>query len=261
VVEDPNVAEPDNSTYGSVRALRRGLDILAALGRNTRTVAEIAAETQLNRTSVYRLLTTLEQVGYVRRYPDGTYRPTHRTLALSAGVGPVQRVTEVAEPILRMLTKEVAWPANLLSYDSGRMVVQASTHRLPSQLKHRDMTGQRIPMLSSAGKSYLAYRDPVETSTILKEVVTSVGSGLVPYSAEQLRRAAINAQIQGYSVGVEEVERGITGLAVPVRFNGFVVASVNLVTASSMPLPDLLSRNLAALRSVAHQIEEALEAS
>src|SRR5580704_6529100 len=53
---------------GSVRALERGLAVLAAMNRHKiASVLELARETRLPRPTVYRLLETLGRAGYVTR--------------------------------------------------------------------------------------------------------------------------------------------------------------------------------------------------
>ncbi len=75
-----------NTSYKGVRALSRGLEILTAVNRGARGVAEIAAAVGLNRPSVYRLLETLARDGFiVRSESDGSYRPTSSVLDLSDG--------------------------------------------------------------------------------------------------------------------------------------------------------------------------------
>ena len=48
-----------------VEALARGLDVLAALGDGSMTLAEVAAAADLARPTARRLLLTLEELGYV----------------------------------------------------------------------------------------------------------------------------------------------------------------------------------------------------
>jgi IclR family mhp operon transcriptional activator len=70
-----------------IRALKRGLDALTVLNlRNGATVTEVAQEIHLPRTTVYRILETLCNAGFVVR--DGTddrYRLTIMVRALSDG--------------------------------------------------------------------------------------------------------------------------------------------------------------------------------
>jgi IclR family mhp operon transcriptional activator len=250
-------AATDDGTYGSVRSLRRGLDLLVAIGQGTRTVQGLALAVGLNRTSVYRLLSTLEQAGYVMREDDGGFRLTTQTLDLSAGVGRHTKLTEAAEPILRRLTADHIWPANLVAPGSGNMVVLASTHRWARTIQHRDMTGETVPMVSSVGKSYLAHLQPHLAAPLISAVVRS--SVNPPRSREVFLRALANAQIQGYALGVEEVVPGLTSLALPVRQHDEVVACLNIVTPSRMALSDVLGTNLPALRSAVRRLEVALD--
>ena len=58
-----------DSSHKEVRALSRGLNILVMLNRfGSSTPTEISARTRLNRTTVYRLLETLMNLGFVSRW-------------------------------------------------------------------------------------------------------------------------------------------------------------------------------------------------
>lgn len=67
--------------------LEKGLLVLEAVERSSRplTIQEVAAATGLQRLTVYRLLSTLEQRGYVQRASDKRYRATSRRRRVIAG--------------------------------------------------------------------------------------------------------------------------------------------------------------------------------
>ena len=67
-----------------IRALMRGLDALTVLNlRNGATVSEVAHEIRLPRTTVYRILETLCNAGFVfRDAADDRYRLTIRVRSL-----------------------------------------------------------------------------------------------------------------------------------------------------------------------------------
>jgi IclR family transcriptional regulator, mhp operon transcriptional activator len=257
----PTRSDTGPEPYGSVRALRRGLDLLAEIGRGTGTVKALAEATGLNRTSIYRLLSTLEELGYVERLPsDGSYRLTTRTYELSAGVTRDQWIMEAGSPILRRLSDQLQWPANVVTHDSGRMLVRESTHRRCPTMVHEDMAGRHLPMLSSLGRVYLAFCGPEIAGQILQVLNHSVD----PVDAwardpRRVGREIRRTQTQGWALCVDEIEPGVTALSVPVRVRGDIVACMNVVTTTRVvPVAEVLSHHLPALRLAAGDLEQAL---
>src|SRR3979490_1099828 len=96
-----------------IRALMRGLDALTFLNlRNGATVSEVAQEIRLPRTTVYRILETLCNPGFVfREAADDRYRLTILVRGLSDGFDDEAWVTQIAKPFIHDLCRAVVWPA------------------------------------------------------------------------------------------------------------------------------------------------------
>ncbi|GAB3615677.1 helix-turn-helix domain-containing protein [Okibacterium endophyticum] len=245
-------ADRNAGAYGSVRSIERALALLSALADGPASASELAKETGVNRTSIYRLLATLDQSGYVTSRTDGSFRLASKVLDLSAGVDPVERAVHAATPILRELTAELSWPVNFATYESGSMIVQVSTHRLPSRLRYRDMTGQRVPLISGVGASYLSQLSPDVAEQVIHREVP-------PRLRQHLMRAVDRTQTRGYTVAVEQVEGGITSLALPLRYGPRDFGTVNLVSTSRFNPENLVRRNLVTLRNGVASLERAID--
>src|SRR5665213_1932340 len=92
-----------------IRALMRGLDALTFLNlRDGATVSEVAHEIRLPRTTVYRILETLCNAGYVfRDAVDDRYRLTILVRALSAGFADESWLTQIAKPLMMELCSDI----------------------------------------------------------------------------------------------------------------------------------------------------------
>nr|BFE83934.1 hypothetical protein GCM10020093_065350 [Planobispora longispora] len=77
----------------SSQTLDRGLRLLRLLadGHRGRTPTELATELELSRPAVYRLLTTLQKEGFVRRDGDGRVHLGFAVLVLARAVQPLLR--------------------------------------------------------------------------------------------------------------------------------------------------------------------------
>src|ERR1700685_3898043 len=101
-----------------IRALMRGLDALTVLNlRDGGTVSEVAHEIRLPRTTVYRILETLCDAGFVfRDAADERYRLTIQVRALSDGFDDEAWVTQIAKPGIQDFCAESAWRFGLATF-------------------------------------------------------------------------------------------------------------------------------------------------
>src|ERR1700736_6766379 len=117
-----------------IRALMRGLDALTFLNlRDGATVSEVAQEIRLPRTTVYRILETLCDAGFVfRDAADDRYRLTVLVRALSDGFDDETWVTQIARPYIHELCREIAWPVSVATLSGTVMLLRETTdHSTP----------------------------------------------------------------------------------------------------------------------------------
>src|ERR1700737_2958743 len=108
-----------------IRALTRGLDALTVLNsRDGATVSEVAQEIRLPRTTVYRILETLCNSGFVfRDAADDRYRLTVEVRGLSDGFDDEAWVTQIAKPFIHDLCRKVVWPVSIAPLSGPRMLL------------------------------------------------------------------------------------------------------------------------------------------
>jgi IclR family mhp operon transcriptional activator len=144
----------------SVRSLERGLDILSLLNRhNGLTVTETAEQVGLPRPTAFRLLRTLERLGYIfRDDADKKYRLTAQVRSLSHGYDQEEWLPKIARPIMVEVCKKILWPLTITTNMSTQMLVRDSTHDISPFAMWRHRGGFKIPLLhTAAGQVYLAY--------------------------------------------------------------------------------------------------------
>ncbi|MBL8628896.1 MAG: helix-turn-helix domain-containing protein, partial [Rhodospirillaceae bacterium] len=109
----------------SVRSLERGLDILRLLNRhNGLTVTETAEQVSLPRPTAFRLLRTLERLGYIfRDDADKKYRLTAQVRSLSHGYDQEEWLPKIARPIMVELCKKILWPVTISTNMGSQMLV------------------------------------------------------------------------------------------------------------------------------------------
>jgi IclR family transcriptional regulator, mhp operon transcriptional activator len=137
-------------SFGPVRSVQRGLAVLRAVSElGPLGATDIASICKLPQPTTVRILETLIMAGYVYRQPDkATYKVTGRTLGLSRGFDPHQRLVEIAQPVVDQLHIKIGWPSNLAVFDGDAMVIVHS-NRAALGLSIPGRLGARIPMLAT----------------------------------------------------------------------------------------------------------------
>src|SRR5258706_3725464 len=153
-----------------IRALTRGLDALTVLNsRDGATVSEVAQEIRLPRTTVYRILETLCNSGFVfRDAADDRYRLTVEVRRLRHGFDDDVWVSQIAKPHIDALCRDIVWPVSIATLSGSAMVVRESTdHDTPLAIE-RYSAGFRLPLLASAaGRVFLAHCPEAQREALL----------------------------------------------------------------------------------------------
>lgn len=143
------------------QTLDRGLRVLEVLAAtpNGLTVTGLAAQVGVNRTVVYRLITTLEQHGLVRRDAAGLVHVGLGVLALARGLQPLLR--ELAAPVLRGLAEKLGMTAHLTVADGGEALAIAVVEPTWTDFHVGYRVGSRHPLgQGAAGRAILRGREP-----------------------------------------------------------------------------------------------------
>jgi len=223
------------SIYKKNQSIEKGLVILRCVCyKPGLTRSEIARQTAINRTTVYRFLETLEEIGYLRRSAfDDSYYPCASTL--SPGVTPEasHQLLDAASPYLRALNNTIEWPASIIAYDDGQMLIRDTTHGRSKKYVHKVGVGTKVPILTSAaGHVYLSYCSEKNRRQILNQLHKKEVASKTKLSKKLLEQIFSTTQSQGYAICLGEAEFFLNGIAMPIRYAGTVIASMNIVFLS-----------------------------
>ena len=255
---DERTTTPDRSD--SVRALRRGLAVLRYINAvGSTNAASIARALDIPRPTVYRLLQTLEEEGYVAFSASSTQvRVTRLSASLGDGYAAHSRVCQVAAPVFGEYGPRLVWPLDLTVYENAAMVIHETTHTRSPLSIDRGMIGYRLPMLrTSAGRAYLAFCREEERAMILDHLRRIHDPEDRPFldeawlgrMIEETRRRAVAVRDGG------EFRPKTSSIAVPVLIGDRVEAVVSMIwIRSALSLDDALSAHSEALASIATAI-------
>lgn len=243
-----------------MRALTRGLAILRFVNAaGDPRPSEIAAGLALPRPTVYRLLQTLEEAGYVALSPtDNRVRVTRLAAGLGDGFAMTSRICQAAGAIFAAYAPRIIWPLDISVYENGAMAIQETTHNSSPLSIDRGMTGFRLPMLrTAAGRVYLAHCDEGERDIILEQVRRLNDPADAPFFEPQsLGRMLTETRAAGFATRQGGGFRAKTAsIAVPLIFAGTVAGAITIIwTRQAMTLQDALARYGALLGEIAARI-------
>jgi IclR family mhp operon transcriptional activator len=234
-----------------IRALVRGLDALTFLNsRDGATVSEIARAVSLPRTTVYRILETFCEAGYVTRDADDEH--FHLTIAvrgLSNGFADDDWVACAALPMIEELGSELVWPVCFTTRCDSKMVLRATTdHHTPLAIE-KFSTGFSVPLMTSAaGRVYLAHCEPSQRDALLEGAAQSKVDALLPILAE------IKSKGYGSVVRTHHLMDAVAvSIPVPLADRELAVLTVRFV-ASAVPMSSAIERFIPKMRRCAARI-------
>jgi IclR family KDG regulon transcriptional repressor len=253
------VTERRSST---VQSVERAISILRSfsLEKPERGVTELSRELGLHKSTVSRLMITLERGGLLARNPETErYRLGVDLIGMAAQVASYMDVREVARPVLRQLAEACQETVNLSVLDLDQVVNLDQFVPAERQVKNLGRVGRRMHAHSTAaGKVLLACLSPKDLQRIL-------ANGLKPYTpytitdAQQLRRALAQVRQQGYAVAQEELEKGLNVVAAPIYdHTGQAVASISVAGPAYRITPERFPELAVRVTATAGEISQRL---
>jgi IclR family acetate operon transcriptional repressor len=176
------------------------------------TFTDLTEASGLARSTTSRLLSALERTRLLERDESGAYIAGALFALYSARHDRWSDVVRLARPTLRKLQLETAETVNL-AIPRGDTVVQIAQENTRYVLGARDWVGVDVPAHCSAlGKAMYAFGGlPLPAGPLDTPTERSIGS--LERLEEDLRRA----RRLGYATTDEELEIGLSAVAVPVR--------------------------------------------
>ncbi len=144
----------------SIRAVERALDVLMCFSAETPelSMTHISEKIGINKSTVHRLLATLETKRFVERdVATGLYRPGNRLIQMAFLSLEKNDLREIAAPFMQRLN-DMHLETITLSILDDRDMVYISVLESPQKVKLAAKPGQRLPAFCTAsGKVVIAY--------------------------------------------------------------------------------------------------------
>ncbi len=202
----------------SVRSVERALDVLMCFSRQTPelNMTQIAERIGVHKSTVHRLLATLERNRFVERDPvTGIYRPGISLLQVSYLALEQNDLRQVAMPVMRQLSETYQENIHLAVLDKCDMVY-VHTLESPQRIKLAAAIGQRLPAFATAsGQAVLAFLPEAEVQNIVNGGMPCFTPN-TPTSPEAFRANLERTRAAGFAISEREYEDEISAVAAPI---------------------------------------------
>jgi IclR family mhp operon transcriptional activator len=249
------------SATTSFRAVERTLAVIRALNkRNGATVAQLTRMTRIPRPSLYRILGSLCELGYLHRTDEGggRYQLTLLVRALSDGFEDEDWMYTIAQPIMASLQAEIVWPTDISTFFDNAMHLRGTTRGSSPLTIDTARPGLRLPMLqSAAGRAYLAFCGDAEREAILLKLRSSSAPGdRLARDRNLVRNILIRTRKKGFGERHKELFEKTGAIAIPIRRKHHLLGCLSISFIASALTPDeAASRYLPQLNEAARAIE------
>ena len=214
----------------SVQSVDRAVSILQVLAhRGPTAVTDVANELGIHKSTVFRLLYTLEARGLVDQTGvRGRYQLGHGVVQLAAGASRKLDLSQMSRRICENLAEQVGESVSVDLAD-GDSVLSLDQVIGTASVTSVNWVGKRTPMhATSSGKVFLAFMPPEQRLAYFREPRqrftehTRTGQRDLETQLELVRT-------RGYGATLEEYEIGLAAVAAPIRdLDGQVVAAISI---------------------------------
>lgn len=222
---------PDNNDKYILQSVSNTLDILDFLAQHKNmSVPEIAEGTGFGKSSVFRILATLETKSFVKKSMDARYSLDVKLAYLGQAAMDQDNLIKYGHPYLEALTNTSGETSHLaVSYQSVYVrfidkVVSRATIRMdsrPGYFRHSHYV--------ACGKILLAYGSEFVRENYMQTVPLTPRTKHCITTRETLLSELDMIKKNGYALDREESEYGLTCVAAPISdFTGQVTAAVSI---------------------------------
>lgn len=219
-------------TY-NIQVLERAIKIIEVLEKYPLGISlrELADEVDLNKTTVFRILATLENYNYIiQDQNSGVYKLGYKFLELSNSVMQRLDIREIAHPYLEELSTITGEVVHLVILDGDMGLYIDKVDKSSGPFRMISSIGKHAYLHSSAvGKVLIAYMDKEQALRIIEKKGLPKFTENTITTKERLMDELVNIRNNGYAVDEIENENGIRCVAAPIfNFNGEVIAAISI---------------------------------
>ena len=249
----------DSNSPEFVEALARGLSVLEAFDAKDpeMTLAELSRKVGMSIATVRRNVLTLEALGFIRRH-NKHFLLAPRILTLGSAYLNAFNVEEAVTPELHRITSLFGDAANMAVLDGTNVLYIAHLSESRGARRNASLGVTYPAYATSMGRVLMAALAEEEMDRFFEAYTPVKLTDYTVTDESELREILVETRAKGYSITVDQLDYGITALAVPVKDNtGRVVCAINSSGYTPLLTPEeLFEQRLPELRLAANRLSQ-----
>lgn len=220
----------------TIQSVERALQILEYLSGPISEVGvtDIASYMGLGKSTVYGLVNTLVQEGYLEQNPDNKrYRLGLKLFEMGCIVQERMDIREIARPYLKELSEHFRMTVHMALYKDHEVVYIDKMDAPDTRIVYSQV-GKRAPMYCTGiGKAVLAELNPEEADWILSSQELEALTPNTMTKKDEILNSLENIRKKGYSTDHEEVELGLRCVAAAIHdYQGRPTAAISISSSA-----------------------------
>jgi len=222
----------NNNPNYHVQSIERAMQILNSFSSDKRElgITELSNNLKLHKSTVHRILKTLESGGFIKRSKNTKrFRLGVKLFELGCIVQNQMDVREYALPVMQELAKKTQESIDLnIIIDDKRVSIEKIES--PHDIRKIIQLGQSLPLYAGgSGKALLAFLPDSDIERIIKEEkIKKLGPKTI-LDYNELKKHLKKIKKDGYAASFEERIAGSASIAAPIfDYSGKVIASLSI---------------------------------
>jgi DNA-binding IclR family transcriptional regulator len=220
-------------------------------------ISSLAEKLGISKSAVHRIVTSMASEGFIAKdVSTNLYRLGISILELGNVVTSTMKIYQVALPVLQDLGKLVNESVHLGIFREDK-VIFLNRIDSPRSISSISIMGSQMPAhCTSSGQVFLAYQPKETVDRIIEKGLTAYTEKTIT-DRERLYQVLEKVKRQGYSVSIEEYQKGVASVAAPVmNARGQVIATVSTPGPVKRMPKDTIAHFIKLVTQAAHEISQ-----
>ncbi|WP_437583115.1 IclR family transcriptional regulator [Paramicrobacterium sp. CJ85] len=240
------------------QSVKRAARIIDSIAEQPKTVVQLAEEFELHRSTMFRELQALEEVGYARRRRDGTYSLGFHLVALAQTSLESIDLREVAADHLRRLHRTVGNTVHLGALMENSIIYVDKVEDA-SGVRMYSRVGAPVRLhCSGVGKAVLANLDQAQRDALLATTDWKRYTDTTITNRAELDAELAQIAEQGWAADDGEFEDFVNCVAVPIVTSAGVVGALSLTAIRMVQDLEQLKTRIPLMQQTAARIAREL---
>lgn len=241
------------------QSLERALDLLDQLGQRPHSLIELTESLGVHKSTVLRLLQSLESHQYARRMPNGTWGVGFGLVATAQHALDAIDLRGVARPYLLALGNELGHTIHLSQLVGNEIVYVDKVEGIGAVRMQSRIGAAAPPHTAGVAKVILAYSSPAVRTAVLANSTFQRFTATTITSPARFAAELDAIVARGWATDDGEYEDYINCVAVPIRDRaGLVSASISVTALRALAPLETLATHIRRLNAACASISTEL---